>query len=58
MKLNIYIRIKLNLIPLLVTLVIIIIEISLFVMSNKIALTLQQITSDTKFSENSYAVFK
>ena len=57
MKRNIYIQIKLNLIPLLVTLVLIITEIFVFFMSNEISLTLKQIASDTKFLEKAYAVF-
>ena len=51
-KLNIYIQIKLNLIPLLVTLVLVIIEIFLFVISNEISLTLKQIACDSKFLEH------
>ena len=57
MKLKIYIHMKLNLIPMLVTLVLIITEIFLVVISNKTTLTLKQIASDTKFLENSFAVF-
>ena len=53
MRLDIYVDIELNLIPMVV-----IIEIFLFFMSNEIFLTLQIVTPDTKFLENSYAVFK
>ena len=47
MKLKIFIHIKLNLIPMLVTLALIRIEIFLFVMSNEISVTLKKIASDT-----------
>ena len=57
MKLNIYTQIKLNLIPLLVALVLITIELFLFVLSNESSLTLKEIPSDTKYLQNSYAVF-
>ena len=53
MKLDIYVDIELNLVPMVV-----IIEIFVFFMSNEIFVTLQKVTPDTKFLENSYAVFK
>ena len=53
MKLDIYVDIELNLIP-----VVVIIEIFLFFMSNEIFVTLQKVTPGTEFLENSYAVFK
>ena len=52
-----YVHIELNLIPTLVTLVLIIITIFLFVVSNEISVTMKQNYIWHQFLENSYAVF-